>query len=259
MAGEDARSFIVGRNPVREALERDEARIEKVLLQEGLEGEFVSHIRGAADRAGVQVQYVPETRLRKEAGGANHQGVIAVAASIRYQEVEKMLSHIAPMRDDVKERKPLLLLLDRITDPHNFGAVLRSAVAMGVSGVIVPRRHMAPLSATTIKASAGTARRIPIARTDNMPRVIQQLKERAYWVAGAAQEGEETAWETDWDRPMAIVMGSEGRGLRRSVAEACDFLVSIPLTGPAESLNVSVAAGILLAAASRSRLPEQEE
>lgn len=247
-------SRIAGRNPVLEALGRDDARIEKVLLQQGLDSSVVSDIRKAASQTGVQVQYVPEERLRKEADGANHQGVVAIAAPIRYQEVNDMLAHIAPTREDVKARRPVLLLLDRITDPYNYGAVLRSAVAMGVSGVIVPQRHMAPLSATTIKASAGTAGRVPIARTSSLIELIQQLKERAYWIAGAASEGEQSIWEMDWDRPIALVVGSEGKGIRRQVLEACDFQVSIPMRGPAESLNVSVAAGILMAAAARPRL-----
>jgi 23S rRNA (guanosine2251-2'-O)-methyltransferase len=254
MTDDMERTVIAGRNPVREALERGDARLEKVLIQQGREGEDVSAIRSAASEADVPVQYVPAARLDHEAGRAEHQGVLAWSAALGYRDPDDLLAEIAPTRDDVKAQKPLLVLLDRITDPQNYGAILRSAVALGAAGVIVPQRHMAPLSAATVKASAGTAPRIPIARTGDLTRLIAQLKERAYWMAGADGDGEETIWSMDWDRPTALVIGSEGKGLRPHVAEACDHRVRIPLHGPAESLNASVAAGILLAAAGRERV-----
>jgi 23S rRNA (guanosine2251-2'-O)-methyltransferase len=163
------------------------------------------------------------------------------------------LSDIAPTWRDVKAKKPLILVIDRVTDPRNFGAILRSAVAAGTDGVIVPAREMAPLNAAAIKASAGTAPRIPIARSDDLPRLLTQVKERGYWVYGAEGTADTTFWEADWDQPSVVVLGSEGEGLAPEVAEACDELVSIPMQGPAESLNVSVAAGLLLFEASRSR------
>ena len=151
------------------------------------------------------------------------------------------------------KRNPSLVVLDEISDPHNFGAILRSAVASGASGVIVPDRNQAPLGATALKASAGTAPRIPVARVTNLADALVQLKERGYWVAGLDGEAEKTVWTLDWDRPTALVIGSEGRGLRPRVRETCDYLVSIPMRGPAESLNASVAAGIALFAAVRGR------
>lgn len=246
-------SLVVGRNPVREALQERAGEIEKVMIQQGSGGAAIGAIRSAAEAAGVPVQYVPQQRLAHLTSGLNHQGVVAVAAPVRYYEVHEMLAGIAPDLDAVRRKKPLLLLLDRVEDPYNFGAVLRTAVAAGVDGVVVPDRHMAPLNAAALKASAGTATRIPVARVGNLADVIHQLKERGYWVAGAATEGDTSVWTMDWDRPVALVMGSEGSGLRRRVAEACDYLVSIPMRGPAESLNVSVAAGILLFAAGRVR------
>ncbi|GIV58945.1 MAG: 23S rRNA (guanosine(2251)-2'-O)-methyltransferase RlmB [Rhodothermaceae bacterium] len=246
-------NLIVGRNPVREALARDEGRIEKVLIQQGAGGAAIRAIRRAATQAGVPVQFVPAARMARLAPGLNHQGVAAVAAPVAYLEVEALLNRIAPDPDAVRARRPLLLLLDQIEDPHNFGAILRSAVAAGVDGVIVPRHRMAPLNAATIKASAGTALRVPLARAGNLADVIQQLKERGYWVAGAAGTGATSLWEMDWDRPLALVIGNEEKGLRPRVAGACDYLVSIPMRGPAESLNASVAAGILLFVAMRAR------
>jgi 23S rRNA (guanosine2251-2'-O)-methyltransferase len=178
---------------------------------------------------------------------------VAITAPIRYREVDDMLSDIAPTWDAVQTKKPLLLVIDRVTDPRNYGAILRSAVAAGTDGVIVPSREMAPLNAAAIKASAGTAPRIPIARSDDLARMLTRLKERGYFVYGAEGTAETTLWEGDWDRPVAIVLGSEGEGLAPNVVDACDELVSIPLRGPVESLNVSVAAGLLLFAAARPR------
>jgi 23S rRNA (guanosine2251-2'-O)-methyltransferase len=247
-------STFIGRNPVLEALERGDVGLEKVMLEPGVGGERIGKIRSLADAQGVPVQYVPTNRLNHEAEGAAHQGVVAIAAPIQYATVDDMLSDIAPTWDDVQHREPLLLVIDRVTDPRNYGAMLRSAVAAGVDGVIVPATSMAPLNAAAIKASAGTATRLPIARTDDLAQTLDQLKERGYWICGAEGTSETPMWDVDWDRPLAVVMGSEGQGLAPDVAAACDVLTSIPMRGPAESLNVSVATGILLFAAARPRI-----
>lgn len=244
---------IVGRNPVREALRRGDAQFEKVLLQKGAGGKPIDEIRRAAADAGVPVQYVPPQRLDQAAPGTNHQGVVGLTAPVEYAVLEDMLAGIAPTFDDVRARKPIVLLLDQIEDPYNFGAILRTAVAFGVAGVIVPQHHMAPLNATVIKASAGTALRIPVARVTNLADAIAQLKERGYWVAGAAGESEDSIEDMDWDRPLALVIGNEGRGLRTRTAAACDYRLRIPMRGPAESLNASVAAALFMYAATRDR------
>lgn len=252
MSDEDT-STLIGRQPVLEALERGDLGIEKVMLEQDASGERIGAIRAAAEDRGAPVQYVPAARLRHEADGAAHQGVVAITAPIRYREVDTMLSDVAPTWDAVQTKEPLLLVVDRVTDPRNFGAILRSAVAAGTDGVIVPTREMAPLNAAAIKASAGTAPRIPIARSDDLAQVLTQLKERGYFVYGAEGTADTSLWEADWDRPVAVVLGSEGEGLASEVAAACDELVAIPLRGPVESLNVSVAAGLLLFAAARTR------
>ncbi len=246
-------TVIVGRNPVREALERGDRAVEKVMLAKGIDGRAAGALRQAAKAAGVPVQVVPPQKLNAVAPGLTHQGVVAVAAAVAYADFDGMLRQIAPTPDDVRARKPVLVVLDGLEDPHNFGAILRSAVAAGAAGVVVPERGQAPLSATAVKASAGTADRVPVARTKNLADALVQLKERGYWVLGLDGAGPETIWDTDWDRPLALVVGSEGRGMRPRVRAACDLLVSIPLRGPAESLNASVAAGVALFAAVRDR------
>ena len=244
---------IAGRNPVREALQRGDVQIEKVLIQQGTRGKAIDDVRRAAERAQVPVQFVPAQRLDKLGVPVPHQGVVALSAPVGYVDVDEMLARIAPDRDALRERQPLLLLLDEIQDPHNFGAILRSAVAFGAAGVIVPQHRMAPLGATAVKASAGAALRIPVARVTNLADTIAALKERGYWVAGAAGGGELSAWDLDWQRPLALVIGSEGSGMRPRVADACDHRIHIPMPGPMESLNASVAAGVLLAVAAHAR------
>jgi 23S rRNA (guanosine2251-2'-O)-methyltransferase len=249
----DSTTLIVGRNPVREALERGERSIEKVMLAQGASGRSVDEIRHAAKLAGVPVQFVPTRRLDQEASGLTHQGVVALAAAIAYADFDEMLAAVAPTLDDVRQQKPILVALDEIEDPHNFGAILRSAVAAGAAGVVVPDRRQAPLSPTAVKASAGAADRIPVARVTNLADALLQAKERGYWVVGLDGEASETVWTADWDRPLVLVVGSEGRGLRPRVRDVCDFLVAIPMRGPAESLNASVASGIVLFTAARNR------
>ena len=250
---------LAGRHPVRDALELADGRIEKVYLQKGVHGSAIDGIRRAARAAGVPVQMVPRQKVDGLAPQAEHQGVVAVVAPVAYLDIDRMLSAVAPTLDDVRETKPVLIVLDEIEDPRNFGAILRSAVAAGAAGAIVPERRMAPLSAVAVKASAGTALQIPVARVSSLADALHQLKERGYWVVGLADDegpgGPEvtTVWAYDWDRAVAIVVGNEGGGLRTGVRAACDVIASIPMRGPAESLNASVAAGIALFAAVRDR------
>lgn len=244
-------TLLVGRNPVREALERGDAQLEKVMIQKGLHG-FDALVRLARE-AGVPVQFVPAQKLDAIARGLTHQGVAAPMAAIAYRDVDEMLAAIAPTNDDVRSRKPIIVLLDGIEDPHNLGAILRSAVAAGAAGAVLPTQGSAPLGATALKASAGTAVRIPVARVHDLGALCEALKERGYWIVGAAGEGETVYTDYDWDRPTVVAIGSEGGGLSGKVRRACDELVYIPLHGPAESLNASVAAGILLFEAVRHR------
>lgn len=249
----DPRHVVAGRKPIRELLERSPDRIEKVMLQQGLQEGDIAEIRSLADTADVPWQYVPKGRLDVESHGATHQGVVAQTTAIAYRELDDLLREVAPTWDHVQETKPVLLVLDRITDPRNYGAIVRSAVAAGIAGVIVPDSHMAPLTAVAVKASAGSADRIPIARVSNLPQSLIQLKERGYWVTGTDQDAETSLWDAKLARPMALVIGSEGEGMRPDIRSACDVVISIPIRGPIDSLNASVAASLVMYEAMRQR------
>lgn len=253
-ADSNARTCIIGRQPVIEMLERDPSAVDKVMMRHGLSGPEADTVRTLAEEASVPVQYVPYNRLDHESDGAAHQGMLAWAAPVSYLTVNALMQQVAPTWDAVQSQKPLLLVVDHVTDPRNFGAMLRCAVAAGVDGVIVPNSGMAPLTTPAIKASAGTALRIPIARCSNLAETLVSLKERSYWIVGAQQAEADSMWDTDWDRPIALVMGSEGTGLTSGVANACDLFARIPMRGAADSLNVSVATGILLTEATRPRV-----
>ncbi len=246
--------IIVGRNPVAEALSRRGAEVEKVLIQKGRTGASLRAISSAAAQSGIPVQYVPKQRLDRLAEGTPHQGVAAVAASIAYADLDDMMTSIAATIDEVSEQAPLMLVLDRIQDPHNYGAILRSAAAAGVAGIVVPSSEMSPLSPAAVKASAGTAGRIAIARVGKLTEALTQIKERGYWVVGLSAEAKTTIWDYDWRRPVALVVGSEGEGMSRLVSDSCDDLVKIPMSSGVESLNASVAAAVALFSAMHARM-----
>lgn len=249
-------TLIYGRNPVKEALEDSQISIEKVWIQDGIQEVVARELRNLAKAANVPFQVVPLEKLNRLLPKAVHQGVAAQVAPIKFWDVDDLLSHIAPTVGAVRSEKPMVLLMDQIEDPHNLGAILRSALAAGVKGVIIPDRNMAPLSAVAIKASAGTALRMPIARVPNLANVMEQMKERGYWLVGLAGDGETTIWDMDWDRPLGIVIGSEGHGLRPRVQQTCDYVASIPMADSVESLNASVAAGVALFVASKGKLAQ---
>lgn len=261
---------VAGRNAVRELLEgADVSRVDKVLFAQQKQGArggrssggssadasgSLGVIRALADERSVTVQYVPHGKLNSLVPGVNHQGVVAVVSPISYLDADDMLSAIAPTRDDVVAKKPIIVLLDHIQDPHNLGAIARSAVAAGAAGLVLPDRGAAPVTAASVKTSAGMLTQLPVARTHNLKLVIEGMKERGYWIAGAEGSGATSMWDMDWDRPLGIVIGSEEKGMMPTVRALCDYEVSIPMPGPAESLNASVAAAILLFQATRCRL-----
>lgn len=235
-----------GRNAVLEVIKsgRD---IEKILIQKGhMEGTLL-RIAAQAREKGVVVQEVARQKLDEISQTKNHQGIIAIASERQYAEVEEILS----MAKEKKE-PPFLIILDGITDPHNLGAVLRSAEASGAHGVIVPKRRSAGLTAIVGKTSAGAVEYMPVARVVNLSKTIEDLKKAGVWVVCTDMKGTDY-FDADLTGPIALVIGSEGEGVSRLVKEKCDFTVSIPMYGKISSLNASVAAGLMMYEVVRQR------
>ncbi len=235
--------MIYGRGPVRELL-RSDRQTEYLLVQKGLEGSL-GQLIALAKQKGIPVKETDARKLDELSGGGNHQGVAAQVSAARYCELEDLLNRAG-------DEPPFLVIADEIEDPHNLGAIIRTAEAAGAHGLIVPKRRSAGLSQTVAKTSAGAVEHLPVARVANLPATIQLLKERGIWIYGAHMEGVPYT-QVDFSGPAALVLGSEGRGLGRLVRESCDMLVSIPMYGKMNSLNVSVAGGILLYEIARRR------
>jgi 23S rRNA (guanosine2251-2'-O)-methyltransferase len=242
---------IYGLIPVLEALRAGTKQIEQITLAEGARHERLRELLERAREARVPVHRVPRSSLDRSLPGATHQGVLAKTASAKYRDAGELLDALAGQTES--KNKPLVLGLDAVEDPRNLGAILRTAECAGVNGVFIPERRAVGLTATVAKAAAGALEHIPVARVTNLVQLIEQLKQRNIWVIGAAEDGAQDYTEWDWTVPSALFLGSEGTGLHRLVKERCDALVRIPTHGRIESLNVSVAAGIILYEALRQR------
>ena len=244
----EADGIIEGRNAVIEAL-RVGTAIDKIYLLKGDTDKTLGHIASKARDAGIVVVDADKRKLDAMSRTHSHQGVIALAAVREYVSVESMLKAA-----EEKGEKPLLILCDEISDPHNLGAILRTAECAGAHGVIIPKRRSAGLTAIVGKTSAGAVSYMPVARVTNLTATIEDLKKAGVWVFGTAAEGMTGLYDADLKGPAAIVIGSEGDGISRLVAEKCDFLVSIPMKGKISSLNASAAAAILMYEAVRQRM-----
>ena len=241
---QDDEHLLAGRNPIREALKAGRP-MEKLLVASGdLSGAAREIIRMARD-AGVVVQQVDRTRLDQIYPA--HQGMLAYVAAVPYAELSDLLEAAG-----AKGEEPFIVVLDGITDPHNLGAIIRSAECAGAHGVVVPERRAAGLSPAAAKAAAGALNHMPVARVKNLNRAIEELKAAGVWVTGTAMDGED-ALSADWSGPVALVIGSEGDGIARLTLQKCDRVVSLPMKGQIESLNASVAAGILMYEVVRAR------
>lgn len=254
--GERARTNeIFGVNPVLEALRAKRRAIREITIAHGTKDARLAQLIELARAEGVPVHYAPRPQLDRATGNAVHQGVVARIAAAEYADTDDLLDSIGALVES--GTAPLILVLDGVEDPHNLGAILRTAECAGVNGVFVPERRAAGLTEAVGKASAGAIEYVPVARATNLSRLIDQLKERNVWVVGTAADAstDYTGW--DWTRASAIVMGGEGSGLHRLVREHCDVLVRIPVLGQIESLNVSVATGIILYEVLRQRAAQK--
>lgn len=243
----EADGIIEGRNAVIEALRAGTA-IDKIYLQKGETDKTLGHIASKARAAGAVVVEADKRKLDAMSRTHAHQGVIALSAVREYATVEDILRAAAD-----KGEPPLLVICDELSDPHNLGAVIRTAECAGAHGVIIPKRRSAGLTAVVAKTSAGAVAHVPVARVPNLPALLDELKKRGVWVFGTAADGTTALYDADLKGPAAIVIGSEGSGMGRLVSERCDFLVSIPMRGKLSSLNASAAAAILLYEAVRQR------
>ena len=243
---QEEKDIIAGRNAVAEAL-RGARSINKILLAEGTKGGSIGEIIAAARSKNVPVETVKAERLDKAASGIRHQGVVALAAPIAFQTLDDVFAKAAS-----KNELPFLLLLDELQDPQNVGALIRTADAAGVHGVLMPRRRSCPLNAVVAKISAGAVEYVPVVQIGNIAQTIAELKERGCWVVGADMDGVDF-YAANLTGPVVLVIGAEGRGLGRLVKAKCDDVVSIPMNGGVNSLNASNAGAVLMYEVVRQR------
>lgn len=237
---------IMGRNPVLEAI-RSGRSIDKILIKKGrYEGSIVPIIKKAKE-VGIVLQEVDKAKLDVAAEGGSHQGVIAYVSAYEYSTVRDILNAARE-----KDEPPFVIICDRITDPHNLGAIIRTANCVGAHGIIIPKRNSAGLNSTVSKASAGAVEYTRVAKVTNIASAIDDLKEEGLWITAADMGGEEM-YNIDLKGAIGLVIGSEGEGVSRLVREKCDFIATIPMSGDINSLNASVAAGILMYEALRQR------
>ena len=238
--------YIIGRRSIMEAI-RSKRPINKLLVQDGLISGSIGEIIDEVKAQGAFVQTVSRAKLDDLSHKGVHQGLLAYIAAKEYAELEDIVER-------AKAKKPgIILVLDGIIDPQNFGAILRSADGAGAAGVIIPKRRAVPLTGSVGKASAGAIEHVPVARVANLSQTIQELKAQGFWIIGADASAKEHYWQMDLTGPIVYVIGSEGSGMSRLVAEHCDFLVKLPMRGELNSLNAGVAAAVLLYEAVRQR------
>lgn len=238
--------MVAGRNAVMEALKGSRS-VNKLMIANGSTEGSIKEIIAVAKDKGVNIQYWDRSKLDSIARGIRHQGVLAQVAPVQYAELEDILQ-VAKDRNE----PPFIVLLDELEDPHNLGAILRTADAAGVHGVLIPKYRSCPLSATVAKTSAGAVEHVPVARVGNLVQTIKKLKQEGLWVAAADMDGKDY-YDTDLTGPLLLIIGSEGQGVGRLVKEQCDFVVRIPMVGKINSLNASVAGSILMYEAMKQR------
>jgi 23S rRNA (guanosine2251-2'-O)-methyltransferase len=246
-------NLIVGKQPVLEAL-KSRQPIERILILHGTTGSHIDQAKQLARKLAVPVKETDKDRFAEIAGDTLTQGIIAIIDSYRYAEIEEILA-VAQQKNE----SPFILILDEIEDPHNLGALIRSAECAGVHGIIIPLHNAASVNSTVAKTSAGATAHLPIARVTNIVQTMEELKKAGVWIVGAEMETDKLYYEHDYRGSLAIVIGNEGRGIRRLVKEKCDFLVKIPMHGKIESLNASVAGALIMFEAAKSRMQKSDK
>ncbi len=232
-------SVVYGIHPVSEALKARGRAFEYVAVARDRHDVRLQRVLEQCRAAGVPVRQVPRDQLTRLAQTGAHQGVVAVASEKQYTDVGELLA-------SKRGERTLVVVLDGIEDPHNLGAIIRTADAAGANGIVIPERRAVGVTATAAKASAGAAEHLPIARVTNTARTLEELKARNLWIVGLDERGSQDYTALDYDMDCALVLGAEGKGLHELVRKRCDFLISIPMQGKVPSLNVSVAAGVVL-------------
>ncbi|WP_042353206.1 23S rRNA (guanosine(2251)-2'-O)-methyltransferase RlmB [Bacillus massiliigorillae] len=240
--------FIIGRNPVLEAL-KSERDINKIWIAEGSQKGSMGQVINLAKEKNVLTQIVPKKKIDAMVDGI-HQGVVAAVAAYQYAELDDLFA-LAEKRNEA----PFFLILDEIEDPHNLGSIMRTADATGAHGIIIPKRRAVGLTATVAKASTGAIEYIPVARVTNLARTIEELQKRGLWIVGTDAKGSDDYRTLDGAMSIGVIIGSEGRGMSRILREKCDFLVHMPMVGKVTSLNASVAASLLMYEVYRKRNP----
>lgn len=246
--------YVFGLHSVRQVLTNDVSRVIEVWAQQNRQDEKLLSLLTLIQQQGLAVQYVPKKTLDKLANLGHHQGIVIrchIGKEKNSVDLDDLLAQLTEM--------PFLLVLDGVQDPHNLGACLRTADAVGVHAVIIPKHRACGLTPTVEKVASGAADNVPLIQVTNLANTLQQLQTQGIWVLGAAEEAEQTIFTADFNRPLALVLGAEGKGLRHLTKNYCDALVRIPMFGKVESLNVSVATGVCLYEAVRQRAGTNEK
>jgi 23S rRNA (guanosine2251-2'-O)-methyltransferase len=239
---------LTGIHAVREALEAGRA-LDRIVIARGRQDTRVEEIVQLARKSNVPLRFEDRKQLDRLADSKDHQGVVAIAAARTAGTLENILA----AANASTAQKGLIVLLDGVEDPHNLGAIIRTALASGAHGVVIPERRSAGLTDTVARASAGALAHLPVAKVTNLVRTMEELKEAGYWLIGLDERADKSYTDADYKSPVGIVLGGEGKGLHELTRKRCDFVVSLPTTGPVKSLNVSVAAGVVLFEALRQR------
>ncbi|GEL06035.1 23S rRNA (guanosine(2251)-2'-O)-methyltransferase RlmB [Rummeliibacillus sp. G93] len=243
---EQTKEMIAGKNPVLEAL-RSTRDINKIWIAEGVKKSGINELISMAKERGIIVQFVPKKKI-DQLSSENHQGIVASVAAYNYAELDDLFQLAKERQED-----PFFIILDELEDPHNLGSIMRTADAIGAHGIIIPKRRSVSLTAVVAKASTGAIEYIPTVRVNNLAQTVEELKERGVWIAGTDAKGSVDYRKMDATLPLAVIIGSEGKGMSRILKEKCDFLYHLPMVGHVTSLNASVAASLLMYEVYRKR------